>query len=1031
MKKRVQFLSILFFIILMWNNANSQAILYEDFNYTPPTFIGGNGNAGSSSNNWTTHSVTTGQTTTIDVIDGNLSYTGLVSSNGYKVYMFGNANATSRDVNRAFTSTNNVLYYSVLLNVVDNSGITATGDYFMHFGTTSGTTVTTFGGRLGAKQVNSGANYRFLIQNTSGGTPTFTEFPEDLNFGTTYLVVVKYDKNASPTVADLWVNPASLGGAEPSGSVSNNSGTSPFSTFASICLRNNATTPKVEIDEIRIGSTWADVTPTGTVSAPTVQASNIIFTNILQTQMDVEWTNGNGAKRIVKINTANSFANPVNGTDPAANPVYSGSGEQVVYNGNDNTIPTVSGLNAGSTYWFKVFEYNGSGTNTVYCLLTASNNPKSQTTPSGAVAPIITDPTFASVTATTAILGGNITSNGGSAITERGTVWKTTPGVAITDNKLAEGGIGVGIFSHTRTSLPSNSTIYFRAYATNAIGTTLSEESSFPTLLGEPTNHASNFTATSANYSSITVSWLDNDGAQPATGFLILANTTGVFTAPVDGIVPQYDSYLADGSGAVTVNHGVQTFTWYLLVSATPYYFAIYPYTNTGANTDYKTTPTAPTATTTTQVYTPPVAAWTFDELAVAPNTPTSVMANIGYQANTATLFTDGSNGSSLWLQASELNSFAGTTINDPREGPAAIAGQSYTLVGGTSLSANGKSLVIKFSMEDYQNPVLTFATRGTATGFNSHQWAWSIDNNVYTPFGYNTADNTGSFVFRTLDMSDIDALDQATEVYLKLTFNGATSSSGNNRLDNIVINATEASVAPIALNLKVLLEGPYNTSTNLMATDLLTNNLIPLSQPFNPTLPYYGNNTPKWLYNGSQTVTSFPAGTVDYVLIELRDATSAANATSATRIARIPALLKSDGSIVSLNGTSLPSFTNNVNNFLYIIIWSRNHIGIMSSANITPGATVTWDFTTGSNKVYNGAAGYKELEPGVWGMVAGDINADGLINVNDKSPSGWKVDAGKKGYYGADLNLNIQVNNKDKNEFLYPNFIYSTQVPN
>jgi PKD repeat protein len=242
---------------------HAQTILYEDFNYTPPTYVGGNGAAGSSSNNWTTHSVSTGQTTTIDVVNGNLSYTGLFPSNGYKVSMFGNNNLTSRDINRAFTSSSNVLYFSVLLNLVDNSGITTTGDYFMHFGATSGAAVTIFGARLGVKSVNSGANYRFMIQNTSGGTPTFTEFAQDLNFGTTYLVVAKYNKSTTPTTANLWVNPASLGGAEPSGSVTNNSGTGAFATFASICLRNNATTPKVEIDEIRVGPTWADVTPPG------------------------------------------------------------------------------------------------------------------------------------------------------------------------------------------------------------------------------------------------------------------------------------------------------------------------------------------------------------------------------------------------------------------------------------------------------------------------------------------------------------------------------------------------------------------------------------------------------------------------------------------------------------------------------------------------------------------------------------------------------------------------------------------------
>jgi len=264
--KRFTLLAIFIVAILalgLHSISKGQTILYEDFNYTPPTYVGGNGNAGSTSNNWTTHSVTSGQTTTIDVVNGNLSYPGLLPPNGYKVSMFGNNNLTSRDINRAFTSSSNVLYFSVLLNLVDNSGITTTGDYFMHFGATAGAAVTIFGARLGAKSVNSGANYRFMIENTSGGTPTFTEFAQDLNFGTTYLVVAKYNKSASPTIASLWVNPSSLGGAEPSGSVTNNSGTGAFATFASICLRNNATTPKVEIDEIRVGPTWADVTPLG------------------------------------------------------------------------------------------------------------------------------------------------------------------------------------------------------------------------------------------------------------------------------------------------------------------------------------------------------------------------------------------------------------------------------------------------------------------------------------------------------------------------------------------------------------------------------------------------------------------------------------------------------------------------------------------------------------------------------------------------------------------------------------------------
>ena len=238
-------------------------LLYEGFEYATPAFIGGNGDPGATSNNWTTHNVTAGQTTTIDIQDGSLSYSGIKSSLGNKVYLFSNANAVSRDVNRGFTSTAMVMYFSALINIVDNTQLTNLDNYFMHFGAAQGATNTTFGGRLGAKIAATTSNFRFIVVNNSGGTPVYSDNGADLNFGTTYLVVVKYDISAPLTVATMWVNPTSLGGAEPTGGVTNTTGTNAFANFStgSICLRNNATTPKANIDEIRVGATWADVTP--------------------------------------------------------------------------------------------------------------------------------------------------------------------------------------------------------------------------------------------------------------------------------------------------------------------------------------------------------------------------------------------------------------------------------------------------------------------------------------------------------------------------------------------------------------------------------------------------------------------------------------------------------------------------------------------------------------------------------------------------------------------------------------------------
>ena len=287
----------------------SQALLYEGFDYATPAFIGGNGDAGATSNNWTTHSVTAGQTSTIDIQDGSLTYDGLAGSTGNKVLLFSNANATSRDVNRAFTSTATVLYYSALINIVDNSQIAITADnYFMHFGATSGVTNTTFGGRLGVMKTANGANFQFIIANTSnpsgGATVVYSVGGTDLNFGTTYLVVVKYDRSTNPTTATMWVNPTSLGGVEPTGGITNNSGTNAFPTFASICLRNNAATPKANIDEIRVGATWADVTPISNVGLSTKDKSDrqtTIYPNPASTYFNVKAPEG---KYFVSVSNA-------------------------------------------------------------------------------------------------------------------------------------------------------------------------------------------------------------------------------------------------------------------------------------------------------------------------------------------------------------------------------------------------------------------------------------------------------------------------------------------------------------------------------------------------------------------------------------------------------------------------------------------------------------------------------------------------------------------------------------------------------
>ena len=141
------------------------------------------------------------------------------------------------------------------------------------------------------------------------------------------------------------------------------------------------------------GAANVNLSVSGTVSStiitpPTIQASGIIGYPAY-TSITIEWTPGNGAYRVVKINTANSFTTPADGTSPAASTSYSGSGEQVIYNGATEIIDgeqyngcTVTNLTPNTTYWFRIYEYNGTGTDTKYLSTTAADNPKSVTTTS-------------------------------------------------------------------------------------------------------------------------------------------------------------------------------------------------------------------------------------------------------------------------------------------------------------------------------------------------------------------------------------------------------------------------------------------------------------------------------------------------------------------------------------------------------------------------------------------------------------------------------------------------------------------------
>ncbi len=83
---------------------------------------------------------------------------------------------------------------------------------------------------------------------------------------------------------------------------------------------------------------------------------------------------------------------------------------------------------------------------------------------------------------TTAVSGGNVTSDGGAAVTARGVCWSTNHNPTTADSKTVDGS-GTGAFTSNLNGLIAGTTYYIRAYATNSAGTAYGDEVSFTTLL--------------------------------------------------------------------------------------------------------------------------------------------------------------------------------------------------------------------------------------------------------------------------------------------------------------------------------------------------------------------------------------------------------------------------------------------------------------------------------------------------------------------------------------------------------------------
>lgn len=95
--------------------------------------------------------------------------------------------------------------------------------------------------------------------------------------------------------------------------------------------------------------------------------------------------------------------------------------------------------------------------------------------------PTVTTAAVTSVATSSAVSGGNIPSDGGSPVTERGVCWNTEGSPTTADAKT-EDGEGSGSFVSRITGLTPGTDYSLRAYAVNVAGTAYGEEVTFRTL---------------------------------------------------------------------------------------------------------------------------------------------------------------------------------------------------------------------------------------------------------------------------------------------------------------------------------------------------------------------------------------------------------------------------------------------------------------------------------------------------------------------------------------------------------------------
>ncbi len=544
MKKLFTLKYLLTFVLLIYFTSKMHAqTLVEDFNYPATTLLTANG-----------YTNISGTTNFLTVTGPSLTPAGSPSSGvGNAVTM----TTSGEDVTKVFAPaiTSGDAYASFFVNVTSAQ---ATGDYFFILNDGS-----TFRPRVYVR--SSGAGFVFGV---SKSTTSIVYETTVRSFSTIHLVVLKYTFNpiATDDVVSLYVNPV-LGSPEPTATIAptTNGGATDAVSLDRIALRQGAASSASAqvIDGIRVGTTWASVTPVSTPTTSSISPTNanagtpgltltVNGTNFINGS-NVTWNGSNrtttfvnstqltatitpadmstagtatvGVTTIGAASTSNTQIFTINavagGTFTLQSPIadfgnvcinttsipnsFTLDGNNL--DGSNASTITIASLNGFSFSETPIGGYNTTLSFTytgnsftgkiIYVTFTPiviqtydgnlilngggiSNYPVPVKGSGVNSAPSVTTNAATTVTATNATLSGTISSIGCAAVTAYGFEYSTATGFPNgTGTLVSSNNLSGGNFSSAVIGLLPNTRYYYKAFATNSIGTTYGLQQAF------------------------------------------------------------------------------------------------------------------------------------------------------------------------------------------------------------------------------------------------------------------------------------------------------------------------------------------------------------------------------------------------------------------------------------------------------------------------------------------------------------------------------------------------------------------------